>query len=76
MSHINLAVCLGCGAVLNSTHRHDYVECDCANHSAVDGGTDYRRRCGVDLSKIRDCSTVAEAAELSGRVLREKHASK
>jgi len=76
VSHINLAVCLCCGSVLNSTHRHDYVECDCANHSAVDGGTDYRKRCGVDLSKIRDCATMAEARRVSAMVLDKKHASK
>jgi hypothetical protein len=40
----NAIECHTCGAILNSTHRHDFVACACGN--ATDGGIDYIRRIG------------------------------
>lgn len=69
---INLAVCLSCGDILHSTHRHDFVQCSCDNHSFVDGGNEYKRRGGQDLSLIRDCMTHAEAKRLSHQIKEKK----
>lgn len=40
----NAIRCNICGDVIESTYRHDYVECRCGAF-AVDGGHDYLRRC-------------------------------
>lgn len=39
----NSAQCLKCTDIIESTHRHDYVQCSCGNIS-VDGGLDYLKR--------------------------------
>jgi hypothetical protein len=62
---MNLAVCLICGDILHSKHTHDFVQCGCENQSAVDGGNDYKKRSGVDLTKVHDCLTMAEAKRIS-----------
>ena len=49
---INSVRCCGCGIVMESKYRHDFVICKCANETFVDGGHDYQRIGGVDLSKI------------------------
>ena len=52
----NAIQCKICGDVIESTYRHDYVECRCKS-CAVDGGHEYLRRsfkdkdCYIDLSK-------------------------
>jgi len=69
MNDVNLAVCLCCGDILHSKHTHDYVMCGCENRSAVDGGFDYKKRSGKDLSKVKDCATMAEARRVSALVL-------
>lgn len=43
----NSIQCKLCGDVIESTYRHDYVECSCGS-CAVDGGHDYLRRCYKD----------------------------
>ncbi len=48
----NVVKCLGCGIVLVSNYRHDFKMCSCKNDTFVDGGYDYLRYGGVDLSKI------------------------
>ena len=45
--------CLKCGAILESKHRHDFVQCPCENESFVDGGNDYTRIGGKDLKLIK-----------------------
>lgn len=51
----NAIQCKLCGDVIESTDRHNYVECKCGA-CAVDGGHDYLRRsfkekdCYIDLS--------------------------
>lgn len=44
--------CQVCGKILHSLSRHDFQQCDCPNESFVDGGYDYMRVGGADLSKI------------------------
>ena len=39
----NAIRCNQCGDVIESTYRHEYVQCSCRN-VAVDGGHDYLRR--------------------------------
>lgn len=41
----NSAVCNKCGEKIISTHVHDFVWCKC-QAIAVDGGTEYLKRCG------------------------------
>lgn len=44
--------CLQCGQILESKFRHDFKMCDCPNETFIDGGNDYLRYGGMDLSKI------------------------
>ena len=39
----NAIRCNQCGDVIESTYRHEYVQCSCGK-VAVDGGHDYLRR--------------------------------
>ena len=51
----NAIQCKRCGDIIESTYRHEYVQCKCGA-CAVDGGHDYLRRtfkdkdCYIDLS--------------------------
>lgn len=49
----NSVTCLECGETLISHNRHDYKTCKCENETMVDGGTDYQRFGGKDLSKVQ-----------------------
>lgn len=49
----NAVQCLQCKMVLVSFDRHDYKTCHCPNRTMVDGGHDYLRCGGNDLSKVR-----------------------
>lgn len=51
----NMAECLTCGDVIQSTHRHDFVMCKCGD-IAVDGGNDYTRRVYETWARWRDLS--------------------
>lgn len=44
--------CKKCNTILDSKHVHDFVQCKCDNHTFLDGGLDYQRMGGVDLSLI------------------------
>ena len=55
---LNRVQCKECGEVLTSYHRHDYKTCSCYNETMVDGGTDYQRYGGKDLSLVDTRSTV------------------
>ena len=52
----NAIQCKICGDIIESTYRHEYVQCKCGA-CAVDGGHDYLRRsfkdenCYIDLSE-------------------------
>ena len=45
--------CLACGEVLESKHRHDFVMCKCKNETFVDGGTEYMRAGGINMSLVK-----------------------
>ena len=48
----NQVTCLECKEVLISEYRHDYKTCSCTNEAMIDGGHEYVRYGGKDLSKI------------------------
>jgi hypothetical protein len=54
---LNQLKCLQCEEILISHSRYDYKVCGCCNETMIDGGTDYLRYGGKDLSKI-DLQTV------------------
>ena len=55
---LNRVQCKNCGEVLTSYNRHDYKTCGCENETMVDGGTDYQRYGGKDLSLVDSSSTI------------------
>ncbi len=62
----NRIKCLRCGDIIESTYRHDYIECSC-RACAVDGGKDYLRRCGAssdwkEMSEV--CAVESNAANM------------
>jgi len=59
----NAIRCNHCGDVIESTHRHNFVQCSCGK-VYVDGGTDYLRR-GYTTSRddYTDLSEYAEVGE-------------
>lgn len=52
IKHNTCVKCLQCGVELVSKSRHDFVSCGCENRTFADGGSDYSRVGGKDLSKI------------------------
>lgn len=56
----NAVKCLVCNTVLDSKHRHDYVQCSCPNEVATDGGLDYQRYMGKDLDLIENLCEYVE----------------
>ena len=50
----NSVKCLNCGEILISYHRHDYKTCECENKTMVDGGLEYLRFGGKDLSLVEN----------------------
>ena len=49
----NGIICLECGKILVSFHRHDYKTCGCDNETMIDGGSDYLRYGAKDFNKIQ-----------------------
>jgi len=47
----NMARCLNCNTVIESTHVHDFKYCKC-NSFAVDGGKDYIKRVGDNFEEL------------------------
>lgn len=45
--------CLVCKTVLVSFTCHDYKTCGCPNQTMIDGGHDYLKYGGKDMSKIQ-----------------------
>ena len=58
----NAIQCKLCGEIIESTDRHEYVQCKCGA-CAVDGGHDYLRRCAKDLEYFIELSESIEIAE-------------
>lgn len=65
----NMAQCLVCGDVIESTYRHDFVRCTCGN-LAVDGGKAYLKRSAQLMDQVEEMSTYdppwVESDEPSG----------
>lgn len=55
---LNRVICLECGEVLTSYHRHDYKVCKCTNATMIDGGLEYQRYGGMDMLKVDRSPTV------------------
>jgi hypothetical protein len=53
----NKAQCVLCKDIIESTYRHDFVECKCGA-IFVDGGKDYLRRGGksYNIIELSSCS--------------------
>lgn len=58
---LNAVECLECGEILESHNRHDYKTCSCPNSTMVDGGLDYERFGGKDLTKVKSQSIYSDA---------------
>jgi hypothetical protein len=56
----NKAQCKLCGDIIESKHRHDFVECKCKKF-AVDGGLVYTRRI---FDKYEDFIELSEYEEI------------
>ena len=49
---VNTVTCPDCKAEFYSRARHDFRTCDCPFNAMVDGGFDYFKRGGMDLSRL------------------------
>ena len=63
---MSMVVCRQCGDILVSKHCHDFVQCKCPNETFVDGGDNYFRRGGKDMSLVFTPLTGKEARRISG----------
>ena len=45
--------CMSCYKIIESYDRHDYKLCGCENQTMIDGGLEYERYGGIDMSKVR-----------------------
>lgn len=48
----NKIKCLNCNTELESKFKWDFQSCKCENKSFIDGGNDYMRIGGKDITKI------------------------
>lgn len=69
---LNSVKCLECNEVLVSKSQHHYVQCQCPNESATDGGNIYQRYMGRDLNKIEDLSKYVYMTEQEYQDMLEK----
>jgi len=66
-------VCLCCGKVMISYHRHDYKTCGCPQSSMIDGGqVDYVRYGGADLNLLQQVHIVPITYTKSGKPSKKK----
>lgn len=56
----NAIKCLVCNTVLESKHRHHFLECGCANQTFNDGGLSYSRVGAVDLDLVENLCDYVE----------------
>jgi hypothetical protein len=59
--------CRACGTILQSIHTHDYKTCSCDNETMVDGGLDYQRYGGMDLSLVEPFAVYDDESFLKVR---------
>lgn len=72
----NAIKCLVCNTVLESKHRHDYVQCQCSNEAAVDGGKEYSRVSGKDFDLIENLCEYKEYTKFEYDSLHQEHKEK
>ena len=56
----NAIKCLVCDTVLESKHQHSYVQCNCSNEAATDGGLAYQRILAKDLDLVENLCEYVE----------------
>lgn len=56
----NAIKCLVCNTVLESKHRHNYVQCSCPNEVSTDGGLVYQRVSAKDLDLVENLCEYVE----------------
>ena len=69
---LNSVRCLECNEVLVSKSQHHYVQCDCPNETATDGGNVYQRYMGRDLDKVENLSEYIYMTEQEYQDMLEK----
>jgi len=50
---MNSVKCLDCDKILVSKSRHDFQQCGCSNETFIDGGEEYQRYGGKDMSLVK-----------------------
>lgn len=60
-------LCTQCDTILYSIARHHYHTCDCPNQTMVDGGKDYLRYGGMNMSKIMLVNLDLVTGEIVGK---------
>ena len=68
----NSVKCLECNEVLVSKSQHHYVQCQCRNQTATDGGNAYQRYMGRDLNKVENLSKYIYMTEQEYQDMLEK----
>lgn len=56
----NAIKCLVCNTVLESKYQHSYVQCQCSNEAATDGGLIYQRFMAKDLDLVENLCEYVE----------------
>ena len=69
---LNSVRCLECNEVLVSKSQHHYVQCQCPNETATDGGNIYQRYMGRDLDKVENLSEYIYMTEQEYQDMLEK----
>ena len=69
---LNSVKCLECNEVLVSKSQHHFVQCDCSNETATDGGNAYQRYMGRDLDKVENLSKYIYMTEQEYQDMLEK----
>jgi hypothetical protein len=57
----NSVKCLDCGVTLVSSSVHDYKTCLCPNETMVDGGVEYERYGGKNLTRVESKSLYSDS---------------
>ena len=68
----NSVRCLVCNEVLVSKSQHHFVQCQCPNETATDGGNSYQRFMGRDLDKVENLSKYIVMTEQEYEDMLEK----
>ena len=67
----NKIQCNHCKDILESTYCHDFKWCSCRS-CAIDGGTDYARRCGdgnwTNLTEYREATRKEKEQFIEGNI--------